>query len=141
MTRSALVRELSIAPGEKLIKAIEQITQTQHKILMVLDADGCLLGVLTDYDIRQAILTRSSLDTSIGDVIGHNPVVAHADASDSEIVALIQSTRCHPDSGSRCQRPADRYSFQGRIRAVARTRERNASRSSWLGDWERGCGR
>jgi len=94
MTRSALVRELSIGPQEKLIKAIEQITRAQYKILLVTDADGRLLGVLTDYDIRQAILNRSALDVSIGDVIGHNPVVAQVGASDSDIVALIQSTRC-----------------------------------------------
>jgi len=94
MTRSALVRELSIGPQEKLIKAIEQITRAQHKILLVTGADGRLLGVLTDYDIRQAILNRSALDVSIGDVIGHNPVVVQVGASDSDIVALIQSTRC-----------------------------------------------
>jgi dTDP-glucose pyrophosphorylase len=94
MARLDLVRELSVGPQTTLIAAIEQITKTEHKILLIVADDGRLCGVMTDYDIRQAILNRVGLEHPIGEIIKHMPVLADVGASDHDIIAIIQQTHC-----------------------------------------------
>jgi dTDP-glucose pyrophosphorylase len=95
MGRLYLVQQLSIGPETSLLAAIERLTNAEHKILLVVACDGTLRSVVTDYDIRQAILSRLSLETPIGDVIKHKPVVAVEPASERDIIALIRDKRCH----------------------------------------------
>jgi dTDP-glucose pyrophosphorylase len=94
MARPELIQKLSIGPETKLIAAIEQLTQADYKILLVVDCDGRLSGVVTDYDIRQAILKHNSLDPSMGEIMNQSPVVAGIGATESEIIALMRRTGC-----------------------------------------------
>jgi dTDP-glucose pyrophosphorylase len=95
MARPDLVAELSIGPELSLLAAIERLTKVERKILLVVAADGSLRSVVTDYDIRQAILSRHALETPIGELIKHQPVVAVEPVSERDIVALIRDTRCY----------------------------------------------
>jgi dTDP-glucose pyrophosphorylase len=94
MTRPELIQQLAIGPRTTLIAAIEQITKAEQKILLIVADDGRLLGVLTDYDIRRAILGRAPLDQPVSDVVNYKPTVASAGVSDRDIVELIRRTRC-----------------------------------------------
>ncbi len=95
MPRPQLVALLSIGPGTSLLAAIERLTEAEHKILLIVAADGSLRGVVTDYDVRQAILNKRPLDSPIGDVITHKPVFASASASERDIIALMREKHCH----------------------------------------------
>jgi CBS domain-containing protein len=95
MARPELVAQLSIGPELSLLATIERLTKVERKILLVVAADGILRSVVTDYDIRQAILSRHSLETPIGELIKHQPVVAVEPVSERDIVALIRDTRCY----------------------------------------------
>jgi dTDP-glucose pyrophosphorylase len=93
MANPQLVAQLSIDPGRSLLEAIEQITRAEHKILLVAGADGRLLGIITDYDIRRAILNRVGSDTPCGEVVNRTPFVVRAEASEREIVDLMRRER------------------------------------------------
>jgi dTDP-glucose pyrophosphorylase len=95
MARPHLVERLSIGPETSLLTTIERLTKAEHKILLVVAGDGSLRGVVTDYDLRQAILNSHSLETPIGNIIKHKPVVAAVTASERDIIALIRDKRCH----------------------------------------------
>lgn len=95
MARPELVAQLSIGPEVSLLTAIERLTKAERKILLVVARDGCLRSVVTDYDVRQAILNRRSLETPVGEFIQHRPVVAADTASERDIFALIRDKRCH----------------------------------------------
>jgi dTDP-glucose pyrophosphorylase len=94
MPRPDLVQRLSVGTGTTLYGAIEQITRAERKILLVVNETGRLEGVMTDYDIRQAILNQCTFDRPVGEVIGRNPVIADACASEKEIIVLMQRTHC-----------------------------------------------
>ena len=95
MARPQLVAQLSISPEASLLTAIERLTKVGRKILLVVDSDGSLRSVVTDYDVRQAILSKHALETPVGELIKHQPIVAAETASEREIVALILAKRCH----------------------------------------------
>jgi dTDP-glucose pyrophosphorylase len=95
MARPQLIAQLSIGPDMPLLMTIERLTKAEYKILLVVAGDGRLRGVVTDYDVRQAILNKFSLETPIGKVIKHNPVVAAESTSERDIIALIRDTRCY----------------------------------------------
>jgi dTDP-glucose pyrophosphorylase len=95
MARPELVAQLSIGPEVSLLTAIERLTKAERKILLVVARDGVLRSVVTDYDVRQAILSRRPLETPVGEFIQHKPIVAADTASERDILALIRDKRCH----------------------------------------------
>ena len=94
MARPELVRQLSVTPQTSLLAAIDQITKSEHKILLIVGDDGQLRGVVTDYDIRQAILNKFTFEQALDEIIKHRPVIAQAGASDHDIIELMQNTPC-----------------------------------------------
>jgi D-glycero-alpha-D-manno-heptose-7-phosphate kinase len=58
-------------------------------IALVVDADQRLLGVLTDGDVRRALLGGRSLDDPIALVMSRAPTVADVDASPHELLRLF----------------------------------------------------
>ncbi len=87
-----LVSTLSISPDVSLRVTAETLSKTSRGILLVVDTRGVLLGVVTDYDIRQAILNDLTLDAPVEQIIKRDPVVVRAGAKEREIVALFQET-------------------------------------------------
>ena len=58
---------------------------------MVADADGRLLGTITDGDIRRALLRTNGLETTLSEVMNREPTVAYIDSGKDEILALMKS--------------------------------------------------
>ena len=56
------------------------ITRTGKQIALVVDADGRLVGVITDGDLRKAILRGASLEAKVDEVMNRNPVVGRGRA-------------------------------------------------------------
>lgn len=67
-----------VAQSATLREAIAMIDQSALQIAMVIDAEGCLLGTLTDGDIRRALLRGNLLDTPVEEVMNASPTVAQA---------------------------------------------------------------
>lgn len=53
---------------------LARLNATEHLFQLVIDADGFLLGTVTDGDIRRAILAGSTLDDSATTCLHRNPV-------------------------------------------------------------------
>ncbi|MBP2316264.1 dTDP-glucose pyrophosphorylase [Azospirillum soli] len=78
-----------------LFAAIDAMTRTAEKILLVTDADKRLLGVVTDYDIRSAILRRISFDEPIGSIMVRSPITAPDTLDEDEILGIMRGKSCH----------------------------------------------
>lgn len=59
------------------------------KLAIVVDDDGLLQGVVTDGDIRRALLTDYSLDSSVVEIMNTSPVVATPDTAKSVLVSMM----------------------------------------------------
>ena len=69
-------RSCTVGIEATLGDAIRIINDSGYKVALVIDMDDMLYGVLTDGDIRRALLSGEFLDDSIHEWINRNPVVA-----------------------------------------------------------------
>jgi CBS domain-containing protein len=83
--------DVSVGEGSTLRKVLEVITRTGKQIALVVDADGRLVGVATDGDLRKAILRGASLDAKVDEVMNRNPVVAAPGLGRPEALAPSRS--------------------------------------------------
>ncbi|HEX7881452.1 MAG TPA: CBS domain-containing protein, partial [Afipia sp.] len=58
-------KNLLIGPDASIEDAIQTIDQGGARIALVVDADGKLLGTVTDGDVRRAIIGHKSLTENI----------------------------------------------------------------------------
>jgi dTDP-glucose pyrophosphorylase len=85
------ISPLRVAPTATVREAIEVLSATGRQIVLVLDDDDLLLGVVTDGDVRRGLLRGITIDDSVGEVMNATPVVATDDASDHDLRALMTS--------------------------------------------------
>ena len=69
-------RKVLLAPDASLKRAIEVLNKEKPRIVLVVDKVNCLLGTVTDGDIRRALLRNCSMKTSIYEVMNREPRVA-----------------------------------------------------------------
>ncbi len=66
--------DLVIDPGATIHQAMQQLDRGGRRILLILEPDGRLEGVLTDGDIRRFILKNGDLRASITEVFTRQPI-------------------------------------------------------------------
>lgn len=93
-SNALIVNELCVSPEAPLFEAIGILTRGARKILLVVNQGGRLLGVVTDYDVRKAILDHVELNQPIGTIMKQDPVVARQGINRTELLTLIRNTRC-----------------------------------------------
>lgn len=78
---------------------MQRLDQTAEKCLFVVDEQDCLVGALTDGDVRRAILNGRSLDETIDGTFNESPIAIRrvggviADNLDEEATRLMQQHR------------------------------------------------
>lgn len=85
----ALIEQLALTPETPLVKAIERLSQNPAKLLLVRDPDGRLIGIVTDHDIRRALLDGLDLTVPVGQFMNRHPMTAPVAASEAEIAAMM----------------------------------------------------
>jgi CBS domain-containing protein len=72
--------DLVIAPTESLKSALRRMTDNRKGILFVCDGDLHLMGVLTDGDVRRALLDDTLLVAPVIQTMNTDPIVASSNA-------------------------------------------------------------
>lgn len=88
--RSALV-----AASGTLGDVIARIDASTHQIAVVVDAQGALLGVMTDGDVRRAILRGASMDSPVDRLMNPKPLTAPQGTSSRELLEMMRRQRVH----------------------------------------------
>lgn len=83
-----------ICPADDDVRAaMRRLNGAAYPFLLVVDRDGRLVGVLTDGDLRRAMLQNSfSFDSPVTSCTNQSPVTAKID-QESNVDALLRSTR------------------------------------------------
>jgi dTDP-glucose pyrophosphorylase len=76
----------------QVIKAIDAGT---YKIALVVDAQGKLLGSVTDGDVRRAILRSIGLDHPVSQIMNQTPTTAHCSTPREVVLATLQERSLH----------------------------------------------
>lgn len=84
-----LVELLSLTPETPLSRAIEQLSANPAKLLLIRDQGQRLVGLVTDHDIRRALLDGLEFTATVGQFMNRHPITAPAGAGEAEIAALM----------------------------------------------------
>jgi len=114
---TAPLDDLVVRLGTSVRDALAPLDRAGTGFLMVTDADGCLAGVVTDGDIRRAILRGVSVDRLVDEVMTSRCVSLPVEATTAEIQAALRGTIAFIPLVDAGRRPVD-YARPGRHRRV-----------------------
>ena len=83
--------KVRISEGASLRQALESMTGSGKQIALVVDGERRLLGLLTDGDVRKAILRGIPLEAKVVEAMNRHPVVSGAGLSGAEAIVLMRS--------------------------------------------------
>lgn len=83
-------RNALITPDTSLQEAIHVIDKAALQIALVIDDFGKLVGVVTDGDIRRALIRGLSLDRGVAEVMNANPKIASIHDSKTKLIAIME---------------------------------------------------
>lgn len=81
-----------VPPTAKLQDAMKAMTLARLGIVLIVDARRRLLGVLTDIDIRRALLKSQKMDVAVSKVMTSQPVTIAAGMTQAEIAEVFSRT-------------------------------------------------
>jgi len=84
-----------VSPETPLAEAIAKIDASGLQVALVLGPDNLLLGILTDGNIRRAILAGKSLLVPVSEVMNPQPTAMPAFTPRDEMLALMRRTTIH----------------------------------------------
>lgn len=79
-----------IAPHDSVETALRVLDAGGLRIAMVIDGNGCLAGLVTDGDIRRALLRRIDFSTPVSEVMNPRPIVARVGANRDSLRNLME---------------------------------------------------
>lgn len=88
-------KSITIPPDMSLGEAIRRVDQTGLQVALVVTADGRLGGILTDGNVRRAILAGKSLETPVAEVMHASPTSAPDTSSRDELLAIMRRLVIH----------------------------------------------
>ncbi|MCX2758238.1 nucleotidyltransferase family protein [Vibrio sp. Sgm 22] len=80
-----------IKPNNTIREALEIINTEALRVVLVVDEQQSLVGVVTDGDIRRGLLNNLPLTEPVSEVMNTQPTTALATASREELIALMES--------------------------------------------------
>ncbi len=85
------VDRIAIGPEDSLRLAMERMSAARAGLVLIVDA-GRFVGVLSDGDVRRALLNGAGLDSRASAVANQSPATVSVGAPHSEVVAVARRT-------------------------------------------------
>jgi dTDP-glucose pyrophosphorylase/CBS domain-containing protein len=89
ISAEGLLESVIISPAASIGEAMAQLDKAGTGALALCSGDQKLMGILTDGDVRRAMLNLRSLDDACGSICSLNPVAIRTSASSAEALALM----------------------------------------------------
>lgn len=100
-----MLNSLLITPEATIRDAMVAIDRGAMEIALVVDADFCLVGTVSDGDVRRALLAGRALDDAIGPHCTTEPMTVGREAGRAEVLELMRARALNQipvvDSGGR----------------------------------------
>lgn len=87
-----VLERLSVGPGTPMRDVVEVIDLAELQLALVVDDDACLIGTISDGDVRRALLRGMKLDDTAASVMNPAPLLVGLGTSEAAIEALMQRT-------------------------------------------------
>jgi arabinose-5-phosphate isomerase len=80
--------------GTKMADALKEMSAKTFGCVAIVDANGHMVGIITDGDLRRQMQTRSDLmELAVEDIMTRNPKVIDRDSLASEALELLNSVK------------------------------------------------
>jgi len=89
------LEKICVLPDVTIRQAVRMLNDGHQRIVLIVDDEFHLLGVVADSDVRRFILKGLSFDQPVREIMVREPVIAHLDMSDMVVLNLMQSTKCY----------------------------------------------
>jgi dTDP-glucose pyrophosphorylase/predicted transcriptional regulator len=89
------IEQLCVSPAHSLQDALKVLDREHKRIVLVVDPDWKLLGVVADSDFRRAMLASASFDDPVSSIMVPDPVVARLGMTDGDILQLMKRSKVH----------------------------------------------
>ena len=80
-------------PDASILEVMKIIEQDALRAACIVDAEMMLKGIVTDGDIRRAIINGFSLDSKISGIMNRNPRTVEQDYNKDELIEYLKSNR------------------------------------------------
>jgi len=83
----------SVTLGDKIVTAAKKMADAHIAALIIVDADGMLIGIITERDLTQKVLAagKDGNTTIVGDIMTANPDTLAPDDSARDALELMQT--------------------------------------------------
>lgn len=88
------VGPLLVGQNTSILDALRQLEATKHRLLICVDDEGRLVGVVGDGDIRRALIVGANVADTIANCVRRNPVKVNSQATQAE-ASVLMSERVH----------------------------------------------
>jgi len=88
-------KSVLVSPRATIRDALKVINAARSQFAMVVDADGRLLGTLSDGDVRRGLLDNASLEDVVEKCMCRDPKVAKSGQSPEDILILMRRSGLH----------------------------------------------
>jgi dTDP-glucose pyrophosphorylase len=85
------LNQVVIPPDAAISAAMECFERNMHGIALAVDADGRLVGTITDGDIRRGLLRGLTLDAPVTEVVNRSPLVVPESFTPEAIARLMRA--------------------------------------------------
>jgi dTDP-glucose pyrophosphorylase len=89
------IAAISVDPESTIFDAAEVLNRAHRRLILVVGGDGTLCGIVTDPDIRRAILARMDFQRPVTEIMVRDPITVAPDTAPEEILELMQRTQAH----------------------------------------------
>lgn len=86
-------KKIFVFPDETIREVLRRIGDQGLQIALVVDADEKLIGVITDGDVRRAILAGRSLEDGVRHIMNRTPICVSSRATREDLVATFAEHR------------------------------------------------
>jgi dTDP-glucose pyrophosphorylase len=83
-------KDALITPGTSLIDVMRMLDKVALQIAIVVGEDGCLMGTVTDGDLRRGLLSGRDLNSTVDLVMNAKPFISSPDEEREDIVEAMQ---------------------------------------------------
>jgi dTDP-glucose pyrophosphorylase len=84
-------KDALIGPTATLINVMRMLDEVALQIAIVVDEDGCLLGTVTDGDLRRGLLSGRNLNSTVDLVMNTTPFISSATDEREDIIDVMQA--------------------------------------------------
>ncbi|MGE5423464.1 MAG: nucleotidyltransferase family protein [Ignavibacteriales bacterium] len=88
-------KQILVKPTNTIYQTLELIDKSALQIALVVDEKGCLLGTVTDGDVRRGILNKIGLNSPVVEIMNKSFSYSHVDDAREKVLAVMTNRSLH----------------------------------------------